>query len=629
MKKRLLILLLPGALLLGSCQPKATPPPLIPLSQLFDNPKISSAAISPDGLKLAFLAPEKGRLNVHVCKLAEGFGHARAVTHDEKRGIFHFFWTWDSRYILYTQDEGGNENYHIYRVDPLLDHPNAVDLTPFPGARADPLDLPRERPDEIVIGLNARDKRYFDACLMSISSGKMRVLEKNPGDVDEWVTDAHGILRAAVAQIGTEKEIRVRDGATGPFRKLARYTDEEDASVFDFGKDGSFLYVGNARGSDTLRLVKLDITTGAETLIDQDPEYDLEGPVLSSLTHELLAVSYNRDRVTYKTYDAQFAKNLEILGKVHDGEILFRSSDATEKKWIIAYNSPTDPGATYLYDQDTGRAQFLYRPRPWLKPEQLCDMKPVSYPSRDGLTLHGYLTLPKGREAKNLPLVLVVHGGPWVRDDWGYDGEVQFLANRGYAVLQVNYRGSTGYGKKFLHAGDKEWGGKMLDDLVDGAHWAVAQRLADPKRLAIYGGSYGGYATLSALAFRPEVFACGIDYVGVSNLLTFMNTIPPYWDSFRDLMYKRVGNPKTETEFLRSRSPLYAADKIRVPLFIAQGLNDPRVNHAESEQIVKVLQEQKKPVEYMVKKDEGHGFANPENRMDFYRAMEAFLAKYL
>jgi dipeptidyl aminopeptidase/acylaminoacyl peptidase len=317
------------------------------------------------------------------------------------------------------------------------------------------------------------------------------------------------------------------------------------------------------------------------------------------------------------------------LQKVHDGEVLFRSSDNDERKWIIAFNSPTDPGATYLYDRGTGEAKFLYRPRPWLKSDELVGMKPISFQSRDGLELHGYLSLPKGVDPRKLPTVLIVHGGPWARDDWGYDPEAQFLANRGFAILQINFRGSTGYGKKFLHLGDREWGGKMLDDLVDGVNWIVGQGIADKSHIGIYGGSYGGYATLAALAFRPEVFACGVDYVGISNLLTFMNTIPPYWETFRDVMYRRVGNPKKDQAFLRSRSPLFSADKIKAPLFIAQGYNDPRVNHAEAEQIVAALKKNGQPVEYMLKMNEGHGFANPENRIDFYTKMEAFLADHL
>jgi dipeptidyl aminopeptidase/acylaminoacyl peptidase len=605
-------------------------PPTIPLKDFFDNPKISSATISPDGLKFAFLKPSvNNRMNVWVCDIAAGIDSAKVVTNDSKRGISSFHWTWDSRYLLYSQDEGGNENFHVYRVDPSLAEPNAVDLTPFPKTRAGLLDLPRERPNEALVSINNRDPRVFDVHKLDISTGQLTLVEKNPGDVDSWEVDTNGVVRGCNVVIGTDTELRVRDGATGPFRKLARYTYDEDPRVHGFSKDGTFLYFSSSRGSDTARLVKLDLKTAQETPIDSDPTYDFGSALISDLTHDLIAVAYQRARLEYKSFDEQFSKDLEILAKVHDGDILFRSCDAQEQKWIIAYNSPTDPGATYLYDRATGKAEFLYRPRPWLKSQDLVEMQIVEFPSRDGLTLHGYLTLPKGRLAEKLPLIEVVHGGPWARDDWGYDPEAQFLANRGYAVMQINYRGSTGYGKAFTNAGDKEWGGKMTDDMVDAVTWAIQKGYADPKRVGIYGGSYGGYATLAALAFRPGLFKCGIDYVGISNLLTFMTTIPPYWEPFRPVMYKRVGNPNTEKDFLKSRSPLFFADKIDVPLFIAQGFNDPRVNHAEAEQIVEALKKRGHPVEYLVKMDEGHGFANPENRMEFYQKMEAFLAQHL
>ena len=607
----------------------ASKPPAIPLKDFFDNPKISGAAISPDGRRLAFLSPENNRLNIWVCDTGSDLASAKAVTHDTKRGIITYVWTRDGSYILFEQDQGGDENFHIYRTDPSNPTAQAVDLTPNEGARAQIIDLPRDRPNEALVAINARDKQYFDAYEIDIASGRSRLLEKNPGDVDAWFADGHGIIRASAAQVGTETEIRVRDSGSGPFRLLARYSDEESASIHGFGPDGSFLYLSSARGSDTERLVTLDLKTGKETVIDQDPEYDLSEVLISDQTNELLGVGYNRDRLTYKAFEEQFARDLSALEKLHDGEIYFRSSTRDEKRWIIAYDSPNDPGATYLYDRETAQAQFLYRPRPWLPRDALADVKPIKFQSRDGLTIHGYLTVPKGVEPRNLPTVLVVHGGPWARDNWGYDPETQFLANRGFAVLQINYRGSTGYGKRFLHAGDREWGGKMLDDLVDGAEWAVSQGFADKDRLAIYGGSYGGYATLAALAFHPKIFACGIDYVGISNLLTFMNTIPPYWETFRDVMYKRVGNPKADREFLLSRSPLFAADKIEAPLLVAQGYNDPRVNHAEAEQIVNALKAKGSPVEYLIKMDEGHGFENPENRIEFYEKMEAFLKSHL
>lgn len=628
-------------------------PPRIPVEHFFDNPKISSAQLSPDGTRLAFLAPHKGRMNIWVCTIADGVEKARVITEETKRGIPSFFWSRNGKYVLYSQDTGGNENYRLYRVDPSATAPKggvppATCLTPFEGTRTGVVDIPRDRPDELLISLNQRDKKYFDVHRLKISTAALELVEQNPGDVDSWTTDTHGVVRACAAQIaGGRTEIRVRDSGSGPFRTLAVYNDEENATVYGFTPDGNFLLMGSARNANTtgfvqlstietkqclrrgIRLDRVVFPPGTETLVTRDPEYDLDTLLISDKTNEVLAAAFDKDRVEYQVFDPQLKKDLALLEKIHDGDVMIRSTDRDETKFIVAYNSPTDPGATYLYDRATGEAKFLYRPRPWLVPEQLTGMQPVSFPARDGIRLHGYLTLPNGVPGKNLPLVLNVHGGPWARDSWGYDPECQFLANRGYAVLQVNFRGSTGYGKNFVEAGNREWGGKMLDDLIDAVEWAVKQGIADRARLGIYGGSYGGYATLAALAFRPDVFACGIDYVGVSNLLTFMQTIPPYWETFREVMHRRVGNPEKDKEFLRSRSPVFAADKIRVPLLIAQGYNDPRVNHAESEQIVEALKKNGHPVEYLVKMDEGHGFANPENRLDFYRKMEAFLAQHL
>jgi dipeptidyl aminopeptidase/acylaminoacyl peptidase len=458
----------------------------------------------------------------------------------------------------------------------------------------------------------------------------LTLLEQNPGDVDGWLVDVHGVLRGAAAQVkGGLTEVRIRDGATGPFRVLGQWKDEDNATPYAFTKEGDALYFGTAQKSNTRRLVKLGLKDASETVIFEDTKYDVGGPIISDKTNELEGVSVQRERAEYVVYSEALKKDLANLARVHEGDINLVSEDREEQKLIVSFDSPSDPGATYLYDRSTGQAKFLYRPRPWLKPESLVSMYPIQYAARDGLMIDGYLSLPKGRGLKNLPLVMVVHGGPWARDDWGYNAEAQFLANRGYAVLQVNYRSSTGYGKKFLHAGDREWGNKMLFDLIDGVNWAVGQGIADPKRLAIYGGSYGGYATLSAVAFQPGVFAAGISYVGPSNLLTLFASIPPYWQTFREIMYQRVGNPDTEPDFLKSRSPLFSADKINVPLFIAQGNNDPRVKTAESDQIVNALKAKGKPVEYLLKMDEGHGFQNPENRMEFYGRMEDFLAKNL
>jgi len=606
-------------------------PPRLPLKAFFDNPKYASATISPDGRRIAFLAPaENDRLNIWICAADAPLDTAKQVTHEKTRGVFAFSWTRDGRWILYSRDSNGDENFHLIRADPEKPEAPGIDLTPAAGSRADIIDLPRESPGVAVVSWNKRDPHHFDAYRIDIATGAATMVAENPGDVESWHADAHGRVLAADALLeNTETEIRVRPDERSPFDALADYHEDEQASTQGFGADGLFLYVTSARNSNVIRLVKLDIKTGADTLIDQDSEYDVAGPVISDLTHQLLGVSYDKERFTYKAIDPAFARDLAALAKIHDGDIQINNGTADDREWMVSYNSPTDPGATYLYNRDTGTARFIFRPRPWLKPETLAEMQPITIRSRDGLTLHGYLTLPKGVPPHNLPAVEIVHGGPWVRASWGYNAEAQFLANRGYATIIINYRGSVGFGKAFMNAGDKEWGGKMTDDMVDASQWLIDQKIADPKRIAIYGGSYGGYATLAALAFRPGVYACGIDYVGISNLLTFMNTIPAYWEDQRVILYKKVGNPITEQAFLRSRSPVYFADKIVAPLFIAQGYHDPRVNHAEAEQIVAALKRNGKPVEYMVKMDEGHGFKNPENRLEFYAKMEAFLDQYL
>ena len=499
-------------------------PPEIPLKDFFDNPKISDAAISPDGKRLAFLSPENNRLNIWVCDTGSDLASAKAVTHDTERGIIAYWWTRDSSYILFEQDQGGDENFHLYRADPSN-----------PTAKAYRFDTNRRSAScrLLIYQGTAPTRRWWQSMPVTsdISMPTRSTLPVADQGCSKRILGMWTLgLRtgtALFAHVPLRWEQRQRFGCEIqeadhfvcwrriPMKKALAFT----ASALTAR---SFTYP--AHGTPILNASStLDLKTGKETVIDEDPEYDLSEVIISDQTNELLGVGYNRDRLAYKAFNKQFARDLRALEKVHDGEIHFRSSTRDEKRWIIAYDSPNDPGATYLYDRETGQAQFLYRPRPWLPRDALADVKPIKFQSRDGLTIHGYLTVPKGVEAKKLPTVLVVHGGPWARDDWGYDPETQFLANRGFVVLQINYRGSTGYGKRFLHAGDREWGGKMLDDLVDGAEWAVSQGFADRDRLAIYGGSYGGYATLAALAFRPKIFACGIDYVGISNLLTFMN----------------------------------------------------------------------------------------------------------
>lgn len=606
-------------------------PPLIPREKFFDNPEKAGAQISPDAARLAYLAPEGGKLNVFVRTF--GKQDDRAVTHDHQRGLRSYFWSRDGKRILYAQDQGGNENFHIYAVDLAAPDAAAKDLTPFEKVRAGIVDVPRETPDEILVTLNKRNPRLFDVYRVKLSTGEMTLIAENPGNIGGWIADAQSRLRGAIAQTADGgSEILVRDTETAPFRSVAKYANEEAPAPQAFTPDGKGIYMGSSKGADLARLVRLDVATGAEQVLDSDTEADLAGAMISDKTHELVGAVYIRDRVVHHLFTPQLKKDFAILERVHGGDISIASRDADERRLIVVYNDDVDPGATYLYDRATGKAEFLFRPRPWLKPEQLAHMQPVSFKSRDGLTVHAYLTTPRNVPAKNLPMVLNVHGGPWARDTWGYNSEAQFLANRGYAVLQVNYRGSTGYGKRFEHAAEHEFAGKMHDDLIDGVNWATQKGVADPKRVAIYGGSYGGYATLVGMTFTPDVFACGVDYVGPSSLISLIKSFPAYWKPFMQATWFRyVGDPDDPkvVEDLKARSPLFKVNQIKRPLLIAQGANDPRVTKAESDQIVEAMRKAGKDVEYMVADNEGHGFQNPENRLKLYARMEAFFAKHL
>jgi dipeptidyl aminopeptidase/acylaminoacyl peptidase len=446
-----------------------------------------------------------------------------------------------------------------------------------------------------------------------------------------WEVDAQFHIRAAQAFTPDGgSEIRIRDTDKSPWKPAIKWGPEDmDGHVVDFTADGKALWLVSSQGRDTLSLVKHDLAGGQEQLIASDPGSDVAEVLMNPLTHEPEAVAFNRERVRWKALNPQIEEDLQALEKGARGEPSIISSDRDWQTWVVAYSADVSPTDYYLYDRANKKLTHLFLARPELAKYTLAPMKPVTIKSRDGLELVSYLTLPVGIEPHQLPLVLLVHGGPWARDQWGYNSFDQWLANRGYAVLSVNYRGSTGFGKKFLHAGDREWAGKMHDDLIDAVHWAVEQGIADPKQVAIFGGSYGGYAALVGATFTPDVFACAVDIVGPSNLVTLLKSIPPYWAPMKKLFSSRVGDLATEEEFLKSRSPLFKADRIRIPMLIAQGANDPRVKQAESEQIVAAIRKAGKPVEYMVFKDEGHGFARPENTLKFVAAAEAFLAKHL
>jgi len=606
------------------------PAPLLPLEHFFDNPERAGARLSPDGQTISFLAPRDGVLNVWV-RPREG-GPERPITDDRNRGVSSYFWSRDGRYVLFVQDSGGDENYHVYAVDPRA--PDRVrDLTPFAGVRAGIVAAPRATPRQILVSMNRRDPSVFDVYALNLASGRLVVVAENPGNVIGWTADRDGVVRAARAQTPTgDFAILVRDSAAGPFRQVVEFANEDGGYIAGFVADGTALWVASARDADLMRLVELDLATGAERVIDADDEADLAAPVISDKTGELLAAAYLRDRLVVHSFDARFRDDWAAIGRLHHGDAGISGQDAEEAAWIVSFDDDRDPGATFLYDRSRGSAEFLHRSRPWLDPETLAPMTPVAITSRDGLVLHSYLTLPVGDTGTGLPLVLFVHGGPWARDAWGYDPTVQFLANRGYAVLQVNYRGSTGFGKRFTHAAEHEFAGKMHDDLIDGVEWAITQGIADPARLGIYGGSYGGYAALVGVTFTPDVFAAAVSYVGPSSLVTLARSFPAYWRPLlASTWFRYVGDPDDPDDLadMERRSPLNLVDRITTPLLVIQGANDPRVTKQESDQIVAALRARGVPVDYICKDDEGHGFVKPENRMDAFGAIERFFARHL
>jgi dipeptidyl aminopeptidase/acylaminoacyl peptidase len=599
--------------------------PLIPREVLFEDPERAAPTISPDGKKIAYLAPSHGKRNVWVQTI--GKDDARPITNDTKRGISIFFWQQDSQHILHLQDSGGDENFHLFQTD--IDTKAAKDLTPFPGVRATPVSFSPAYPTTALVALNKRDRKLFDVHRLDLKTGELTMDTENPGDILGWTADNNMQVRAADAMVGMGQETRVRNAPGEPWKTLRKWSlDETNGGAVGFRPDNKALWLISSVGANTARLTEIPLADGEEKVVAEDPDYDVSGAMVHPTKHTLEAVSFIKAKREWTFFDKAVEADFRLLQSKLDGEISVGSRSNDDKFWIVTASAAEKPAHYYLFDRANKKLDFLYAARPKLANYKLAPMEPIAFNARDGLNIHGYLTMPIGI-AKNAPTVLLVHGGPWARDTYGYSSLVQLLANRGYAVLQVNFRGSTGYGKKFLNAGDKEWAGKMHDDLIDAKNWAVKQGYSDPKRFAIMGGSYGGYATLVGLAFTPEEFTCGVDIVGPSNLVTLLKTIPPYWAPMMAMFSKRVGSLDKEEDFLRSRSPLFKADRITKPLLIGQGANDPRVKQAESDQIVKAMRDANKPVEYIVFENEGHGFSNPENNLRFMAAAENFLAKYL
>ncbi|HZD94036.1 MAG TPA: alpha/beta fold hydrolase [Candidatus Sulfotelmatobacter sp.] len=616
-------------------------PPLIDREIIFGNPEIAAAQISPNGKYLSFLKPWKDTRNVYVKGVDEPFSAARLLTTESKRPVAGYFWSRDSKYILYVKDNDGDENFNVYAVDPQAkpaagaEAPPSRDMTGVKGARVQIVDIPKNDPDTIYIGLNDRDKAWHDLYRLKLSSGEKTLIRKNTDKISGWEFDLSGNLRLAtrVAENGDNEILRVD---SDKLTKIYSCTVDETCAPLEFTKDGKRAYIQTNKGENTdlVGLALMDPESGKAELVESDPmkKVDFGGAIFSHVTDELVCTSYLEDKQRLYFKDKGFENDYKWLqSKLPGMELVLGSRTLDEQTWVVSAFSDIEPGITYIFDRKGHKLvkQFVVREK--LPRESMSRMEPVHYRSSDGLEIPAYLTLPKGIPAKNLPTIIFPHGGPWGRDVWGYNGYAQFFANRGYAVLSPNFRASTGYGKKFLNAGNKQWGRTMQDDVTWGAKYLVDRGISDPKRVGIFGGSYGGYATLAGVAFTPDVYAAAVDLFGPSNLITLLDSIPPYWEPVRKMFHVRMGDPTTAEgkALLKERSPLNSADKIKTPLLIAQGANDPRVNHAESEQIVIALRDRGFPVEYLLIPDEGHGFARPVNNMASVLATEKFFAKYL
>ena len=609
---------------------------LIPRAHLFGNPTKTYGQISPDGRFVAWMAPVAGVLNVWVGPTEAPEG-ARPVTDDKKRGIRFYRWTYDGKHLLYIQDVDGDENFHIYAVDP--DERATRDLTPFDGVQARISGFSRKIRDRVLISLNRRDRRFHDLYTVEIATARLAMVEENPG-LAGFYTDDHFVARLAEKfnPDGTREVLhKSADGSWGPWISFSP-EDARTSGPQHLDADGKAVFFSDSRGRDTAALTRIDLATGKTNIMAAHERADIGGTVDDIETHEPVAYTVTVERTEYFALDPRVQADLDFLSAQGIGDWDLNSRTEDDRFWLVAGSSDVRPGVGFLYDRHMRTIRELYRSRPELADAPLVRMHPKTIRSRDGLDLVCYLSLPQGADRTEpgvpdqpQPMVLVVHGGPWGRDMFGYHSWHQWLANRGYAVLSVNFRGSTGFGKAFVNAGDHEWGRKMDDDLLDAVAWAIASGIADPRRVAIMGGSYGGYATLVGVTRNPELYACGIDVVGPSNLETLLRTIPPYWEAIRSELYRAIGDPDTP-EGLRlahERSPLFHAERIKRPLLIAQGANDPRVKQAESDQMVAAMTARGVPVTYVLFPDEGHGFARPGNNIAFVAIAESFLARHL
>lgn len=620
-------------------QTKDQMPELIDREIFFGDPEISSGRLSPDGNYFTFIKPYNEIKNIWIKRIDEPFENAKPLTADEKRPIPGYFWSRDSEYVMFVQDKAGDENYHVYAVNPeeaLKGEgiPDAKALTSGDGVRARINAVPKSDPEHIYVGLNDRDAAWHDLYKINIATAEKELILENTEKISGFEFDNTDKIRLAFrsTEEGGQEILKVNDDK---FEQIYKINSEENCYTLRFTEDNEMVYLVTNKGDlDLSQLMLMNPNTGETKLVEADPrkEVDFGGAFFSSVSNKLIATYYNSDKTRSYFKDESFQSDYRLLQMRFPGsEVDFGSATQDEMLWTIRVNTDTDPGAVYLFNRANKAIDFLYRTRPELPVEDLSKMVSVSYKSSDGLEIPAFLTLPKGKEAKNLPVVMYIHGGPWGRDYWGYDSYAQFWANRGYAVLQPNFRASTGYGKAFLNGGNGEWGQLMQDDITWGVKYLIKEGIANPDKVAIFGGSYGGYAALAGVTFTPDLYAASISIVGPSNLLTLLESIPPYWESFRKKMHKRMADPNTEEgmALLKKQSPLFSADKIKTPLMVVQGANDPRVKQAESDQIVVAMRELGLPVEYLIAKDEGHGFRKPVNNMAFVAAAEEFFAKHL
>ena len=622
-----------AALMIGAPWTGARTPPLLDRELFFESPGVSSAKFSPDGRYIAFIRSFDGNPNIWVRKVEDRPKYAYPVTAATDRPIVYFRWTVDSRRILFLKDDGGDENFHLYSVDPST-LGAATDLTPYGNVKAEILCQSKSRPNVVYVGMNDRDVRYHDVFEVNVFTGERTLVRQNDAAIRGWIFDQKGELRLSlhITDDGSTQLFRLDENEPSLVFECSK---TERAHPFGFHADGKRLYMASNKGSavDLLRLVLLDVETGDEKVVESDPEgeVDFDAVYFAPDTDELVGTAYAGDRWRMYWRDAEYEKDYNWLTRaLPEGDVFIRSATLANDRWIVSVCSDTESGAAYLVDRSSHTVEPLGKTDP--SPEFFSPMTPIKYMARDGLEIHGYLTLPKGVKPHSLPLVVFPHGGPWDRDFWGYDAMVQFLANRGYAVLQVNFRGSSGYGKRFLNAGNKQWGDAMQNDITDGVAYVTHQLgIADPKRVAIFGLSYGGYAALAGLAFSPELYAAGISFAGPSDLVGFLQTVPPYWTVEKGRIIERMGsldNPD-DVARLRRQSPLFSAQKITAPLLVIQGANDSRVRQAETDQLVASLRALGRDVEYLVMPNEGHTFFCFENKIAFTVAIEKFLAKHL